>query len=96
MSIQNEAALEAGLINTLQQMDYEYVQITEENNLYANFKQQLEVHNHRQLLEHGRTEFTKEEFEKILIYLEEEHALKKRKNSGISIRLTRQTANVFG
>ena len=38
MSIQSEAALEAGLIATLRQMDYEYVQITEEDNLYANFK----------------------------------------------------------
>ena len=27
MSIQSESALEAGLIATLQQMDYEYVQI---------------------------------------------------------------------
>ena len=36
MSIQSEAALEAGLIATLQQMDYEYVQIAEEDNLYAN------------------------------------------------------------
>ena len=41
MSIQSEAALEAGLITTLRQMDYEYVQITEEDNLYANFKRQL-------------------------------------------------------
>ena len=45
MSIQSEAALEAGLIATLRQMDYEYVQITEEDNLYANFKRQLEIHN---------------------------------------------------
>lgn len=30
MSIQSESALEAGLIATLQQMDYEYVQIAEE------------------------------------------------------------------
>ena len=37
MSIQSEAALEAGLIATLRQMGYEYVQITEEDNLYANF-----------------------------------------------------------
>ena len=29
MSIQSEAALEAGLIATLQQMDYEYVQIAD-------------------------------------------------------------------
>ena len=70
MSIQSEAALEAGLIKTLQQMDYEYIQIAEEDNLYANFKRQLEVHNRKRLEEHGRTEFTTEEFEKILIYLE--------------------------
>ena len=54
MSIQSEAALEAGLIAALQQMDYEYVQIAEEDNLQANFKRQLEKHNHKRLLEHGR------------------------------------------
>ena len=52
-------------------MDYEYVQIVEEDNLYANFKRQLEIHNRKRLEEHGRTEFTAEEFEKFLIYLEE-------------------------
>jgi len=62
--------LEAGLIATLRQMDYEYVQIVEEDNLYANFKRQLEIHNRKRLEEHGRCEFTTEEFEKILIYLE--------------------------
>ncbi len=70
MSIQSEAALEAGLIATLRQMDYEYVQIAEEDNLQANFKRQLEKHNYKRLAEHGRTGFTEEEFEKILIYLE--------------------------
>ncbi|MDD6507755.1 MAG: HsdR family type I site-specific deoxyribonuclease, partial [Prevotellaceae bacterium] len=70
MTSQSEAALEAGLIETLKQMDYEYVQIAEEDNLQSNFKRQLERHNHKQLAEHGRTEFTAEEFEKILIYLE--------------------------
>ena len=70
MSIQSEAALEAGLIATLRQMDYEYVQITEDDNLYANFKRQLEIHNKKQLAEVGRNSFTDEEFEKILIYLE--------------------------
>ena len=70
MSIQSEAALEAGLIATLRQMDYEYVQIVEEDNLYANFKRQLEIHNKKQLAEVGRTSFTDEEFEKIVIYLE--------------------------
>ena len=70
MSTQSEAALEAGLIATLRQMDYDYVQIVEEDNLYTNFKRQLEIHNRKRLEEHGRTEFTAEEFEKILIYLE--------------------------
>ena len=70
MTAQSEAALETGLIETLKQMDYEYVQIAEEENLQYNFKRQLERHNHRQLAEHGRREFTAEEFDKILIYLE--------------------------
>lgn len=70
MTIQSEAALEAGLIATLQQMDYEYIQIAEEDNLQANFKRQLEIHNRKRLEEHGRAQFTNEEFEKILIYLE--------------------------
>ena len=70
MTAQSEAALETGLIETLKQMDYEYVQIAEEENLQSNFKLQLERHNHKQLAELGRTEFTAEEFDKILIYLE--------------------------
>ena len=70
MSIQSEAALEAGLIATLQQMDYEYVQIVEETNLISNFKNQLERHNKKQLEEFGKTCFTDEEFEKILLFLE--------------------------
>ena len=42
MPIQSEAALENGLIATLQKMNYEYVHIEEEKNLSANFKRQLE------------------------------------------------------
>ncbi len=70
MSLQSEAALENGLIATLQKMNYEYVHIEEEKNLYANFKLQLEKHNHKRLGEFGRTQFTDGEFDKILIYLE--------------------------
>ena len=70
MTVQSEAALENGLIATLQQMNYEYVQIEEEKNLRTNFKSQLEKHNRKRLEETGRTEFTEAEFEKILIYLE--------------------------
>lgn len=70
MPVQSEAALENGLIATLQQMSYDYVHIEEENNLRTNFKRQLEKHNRKRLEEFGRNEFTESEFEKILIYLE--------------------------
>ena len=70
MPVQSEAALENGLIDTLQKMNYEYVHIEEEKNLSANFKRQLEKHNKKKLEEFGRTEFTDSELEKILIYLE--------------------------
>ena len=70
MPVQSEAALENGLIDTLQKMNYEYVHIEEEENLSVNFKKQLEKHNKKKLEELGRTEFTDSEFEKILIYLE--------------------------
>lgn len=70
MSTQSEAALEHGLIATLQQMNYEYVQINEETNLKINFKKKLEIHNKKKLEEQGRTGFSEQEFEKILIYLE--------------------------
>lgn len=70
MTAQSEAALENGLISTLQDMSYEYVQIKEETNLYSNFKAQLEKHNAKALAEIGRTTFTDKEFEKIFIYLE--------------------------
>ena len=70
MPIQSEAALEQGLIQTLQNMSYEYVQIDEETNLRDNFKRQLEKHNIKELSKFGRSEFTDKEFEKILIHLE--------------------------
>lgn len=70
MTAQSEAALENGLISTLQDMSYEYVQIKEETNLYSNFKAQLEKHNAKALAEIGRTTFTDKEFEKICVYLE--------------------------
>ena len=70
MTTQSEAALESGLIKTLQNMSYEYVKIEEETNLKENFKTQLEKHNSKELARIGRVHFTDEEFDKILIYLE--------------------------
>jgi len=70
MTIQSEQALENGLIQTLIDNSYEYVQLKEEENLYANFKKQLEKHNKKRLAEIGKSSFTDKEFEKIRIHLE--------------------------
>ena len=70
MTAQSEQALENGLIATLKDMSYDYVQIKEETNLLSNFKTQLEKHNAKALADIGRTSFTEKEFEKICIYLE--------------------------
>ena len=70
MTAQSEQALENGLIATLKDMSYDYVQIKEDTNLLSNFKEQLEKHNAKALAEIGRNSFTEKEFEKICIYLE--------------------------
>ena len=70
MVTQSEQVLENGLIKTLKEMDYEYISIKEEENLYANFKIQLEKHNKKELALHNREHFTDKEFGKICIYLE--------------------------
>lgn len=41
MVTQSEQVLENGLIKTLMEMNYEYISIKEEDNLYANFKSNL-------------------------------------------------------
>ena len=70
MTVQSENALEQGLIRTLQENSYEYVEIREEENLRSNFKLQLEKHNRKALEELGRTSFTEAEFDKIMLHLE--------------------------
>lgn len=70
MATQSEAALEAGLIQTLIDNSYERVEIREEENLKDNFKIQLEKHNAKELDTIGRKHFTDKEFERILIHLE--------------------------
>lgn len=80
MAVQSEEALENGLISTLRKMNYEYVQIDEEENLRSNFKRQLEIHNKKRLSEIGHTEFTETEFDKILIHLEGGTRFDKAKN----------------
>jgi type I restriction enzyme R subunit len=70
MVTQSEQVLENALIKTLQDNGYEYIRIKEEDNLYANFKTQLEKHNKKQLALYNRKRFTDSEFEKIRIHLE--------------------------
>lgn len=60
--IQSESALERGLIETLEQMNYQRVVISDVQALEANFCQQLAKHNN--------TEFSEAEFKRILIHLE--------------------------
>lgn len=96
MSVQSEAALENGLIDTLQKMNYEYVHIEEEKNLSANFKKQLEKHNKKKLEELGRTEFTESEFERYLYILKVALALKRQRNCETSFLLNWKTANAYG
>ena len=84
MASQSEAALENGLLANLQQMNYEYVHIEEEKNLYSNFKRQLEKHNRKKLEEFGRTDFTDAEFDKILISRQGDRRLSERVGTGVS------------
>ena len=70
MTTQSEQVLENGLIKTLLDNGYEHVILREEENLYANFKLQLEKHNKKRLAQINKTEFTDKEFERIRIHLE--------------------------
>ncbi len=70
MTTQSEQTLENGLLKTLQEMDYEFISIKEEENLKENFKTQLEKHNQKALAQHNRTQFTDKEFDRICIHLE--------------------------
>ncbi|KAA6305695.1 hypothetical protein EZS27_032520, partial [termite gut metagenome] len=70
MATQSEQILENGLIKTLHDNGYEYIQLKEEENLYANFKSQLEKHNKKQLALCNREYFTDKEFERICTHLE--------------------------
>lgn len=96
MVTQSEQVLENGLIKTLQEMNYEYISIKEEENLYANFKKQLEKHNKKELALHKREHFTDKEFDKICIYLEGGTRFEKAKNSVTYILSKQKMGNVFG
>lgn len=96
MSTQSEAALEAGLITTLQQMDYEYVQIVEEDNcmpissgswrfITANGWRNMDAMSLRQ-----------KSLRRFSYTLKVVLALKRQRNSVIYIRLIRLMDSVYG
>lgn len=71
MCKESEQALEDKLIRQLEDLDYKFVQIKDENDLYANLKTQLEIHN--------KTSFTDKEFERILNHLNRGNVFEKAK-----------------
>ena len=93
MSTQSEAALEAGLITTLQQMDYEYVQIVEEDNLYANFKRFITANGWRNM---DAMSLRQKSLRRFSYTLKVVLALKRQRNSVIYIRLIRLMDSVYG
>lgn len=71
MSLQSEKVLEDQLIKQLQKQGYEYVSITDENQLISNLKNQLEKHN--------KTTFSPKEFERVLNILNKGSVFEKAK-----------------
>ena len=49
MTTQSEQALEQGLVKTLLSMNYQKIEIADENALVANFRNQLNKHNNVEL-----------------------------------------------
>ncbi len=81
MKHQSEAALESQLITQLQSLEYERVAVTNENELLANLKTQLEKHN--------KTSFTASEFKRITNHLNKGNVFEKAKILRDKFALTR-------
>ena len=69
MGCQSEARLEKEMIDKLIGQGYENIVIKDEKDLNKNFKLQLEKLNREELDRYNKKEFTEDEFNKILIYL---------------------------
>lgn len=80
MVTQSEQVLESGLIKTLMEMNYEYISIKEEDNLYANFKKQLEKHNKRELSYIRENISLIKNLKRSVFIWKEEHVLRKLKS----------------
>ena len=83
---QSEFALEQGLIEQLERMEYARVRIDDEAAMLANLKRQLEIHN-------GDIQFTQAEFERILNYLNTGGIVERAKTLRDRFALKREAAN---
>ena len=82
MCKESEQALEDKLIAQLRDgLDYKYVQIKDEQDLYANLKRQLEIHN--------KISLTDKEFEKVLNHLSRGNVFEKAKTLRDKMQLDR-------
>ena len=62
MAKQPEAILEDQLVVQLQKLGYGLVLLKDENELLANLKHQLEIHNRQALIKAGNSKFSTTEF----------------------------------
>lgn len=107
VDVESEAMLEEKFIEQLQDMGYERIKIKNEEQLNANFKQQLEKLNKKELNEQSLTD---DEFERILTYLDsgsifdkadklrDEYTIKKDDGTSVSIKFLNQNdwcKNIF-
>ncbi|MBX9807015.1 MAG: hypothetical protein K2X95_04380 [Flavobacteriaceae bacterium] len=80
MAKQPEAILEDQLVAQLQKLGYGLVQLKDENELVANLKHQLEIHNRQALIKTANPKFSTTEFEKVLNILAKGSVFEKGKN----------------
>ncbi|MDR3063228.1 MAG: type I restriction endonuclease subunit R [Methanobrevibacter sp.] len=87
MATQSEAKLEENLIKKLVENGYENLKISDEKDLIANFKTQLEKFN--------KVELEEEEFNKILLHLEGGNVFDKSKRFRDKFRIERENETLF-
>ncbi len=95
MTIQTEQALENNLIARLTSNGYERVTIKDKDELLANFKQQIELHNKKRLIETGEETLSDEEFKRIIIHLEGGSTFQKAKKLRDKYELDRDGSTVY-
>ena len=86
MPTQSEFALEQGLIEQLERMEYARVRIDDEAAMLTNLKRQLEIHN-------GDIQLTQPEFERILNHLNTGSIVERARILRDKFALKRETAN---